>query len=181
MNNPKFQTSNLPKLELMKTNTPYAITLNSREAFPFLNPWQEHYFHLIDKHLCKHGYQFNLYPELSPTGRLHYHGTIIFTTYAQILKLYTSDLAFVTKCSDLNVKIKPIENDESWSIYMMKQQPILTSMMVSKSVPKRDKIQLNITSTSMKKWKRDLTKLSPIVQFSTGCDDISSDEELLDI
>lgn len=129
-NNHCFKYQN-PKLELMYPKKNYAITINSREAFPVLKMWASHYCQLLMDSIVKYAFKIELFPELSPTGRLHYHGTIQFKSYSHILNHYTAG-----NDHDLNIMIKPIISKKEWTTYMSKQQQFW------KALPKKKQLSV---------------------------------------
>lgn len=59
-----------------------------------------------------------LYPELSKTGRLHYHGTIWFNSTDEIINFYLNLPHTLKKCT---IEIDTISNKDVWDDYCTKQ------------------------------------------------------------
>lgn len=61
-----------------------------------------------------------LYPELSPTGRLHYHGYLMME---DIFGFYSHDIKIISKWG--NFKLDTIGNLQDWINYVQKQMSIM--------------------------------------------------------
>ncbi len=91
-----------------------------------------------------------LYPELSPKGRLHYHGIVRFKDYQQVFDWYYS----YHKIEGLMLSLDTIGDDDKWDKYIKKQYKylhkiikpyILTPKVMNKLVPKPQTIREQFT------------------------------------
>jgi len=90
-----------PDVETLQTEIPYAISINPIEEW---NPSQLPMTWVIKSSSqiveCMRGVEMTLYPESSPTGRLHYHGLIIIKDiieYLSFLNVYKKYGSFCIK------------------------------------------------------------------------------------
>lgn len=121
-----FGNSSL-KLEEYEVGTHYAITINPPDKRLYLKSHHQLDYGLgkeINAHLewvslCE-GVQFQLYPELSPTGRLHYHGTILMKN---IMIFMTHDIKIID--NHCQYCIKHIDDTDEWIQYITKQAPLM--------------------------------------------------------
>ncbi len=113
----KFSIPN-PKLEDCPVNKDMSITINSSEGeYPLMDANVRHYMYLIKKYIMPYVEIKELYPELSPTGRLHYHGTVRFKTIKQIVDWY-----FLRhKIGGVNISLDLIKDKDVWDKYIRKQ------------------------------------------------------------
>lgn len=129
----------LPKIEDLEVNTEYAITLNparasgTRQLNVLVNLLIQDIKAMVDSMTLK------LYPEYSPVGRLHYHGTVQIHDIIQYVKDITVLIEHFTVC------IKPLaegdDDDESeaseeddeqyatWEEYCRKQEEIIKPVL----------------------------------------------------
>lgn len=140
----QYNKSPNPKLELMTISTEYGITINSRETQPILKNWEMQYCQLIEDNIIPYINKLILYPELSPSGRLHYHGTVTFKTYDQILTWYLKG-----KNPEINIMITTIREKEVWTKYITKQQ--LFWHKIKKTIRKK------LTNSLIKKIAKPIT------------------------
>lgn len=117
------------KLENFKIGTPYAITISPpdlrdisteqsnsvRTLSDFGLKYQTKKKWLLKLHSCI----MELYPELSPTGILHWHGTVII---ADIFKFMWHDLKILEHAA---YKIDDLNDPDKWFIYCTKQTHIM--------------------------------------------------------
>lgn len=134
----KFST-NAPhtniSLEECKTDTPYAITIAPEVQFvgydkktkltPYSNPHAT-FFKYVFTHLekCVNSH-YELYYELSPLGRQHYHG---FLTVSNIAGFYTKDIHVLRMIGTFCIKQQTMDSEgiinNIWFTYCTKQQEI---------------------------------------------------------
>lgn len=111
--------------EKMLPNEPYAFTLNVSNI-PTNRTIQfrvAYYIGFLKKkfHHCK----YVIYPELSSTGRLHYHGWIWFTTYRQIVK-FNDQMWEIS--GDCDISIDTIDSqfgNVEWFRYVFKMKHMI--------------------------------------------------------
>lgn len=111
-----------PALEMvLADHTQYAITINIATLTGNLTVDVESYFKLF-KALCKHcDIGLEVYPELSKTGRLHYHGIVHFAEPKDIAQFYHNMWHKTDKQKMCNILIKPINDLDQWIEYIDKQ------------------------------------------------------------
>lgn len=113
----------------IKLGVPYAVTINFRSV-----PIPEKYH---DDHNCRDRWQveclrqffnyfypyckYNLFMEISKKGRLHFHGTITFEHYSNVLGFYMKSLNKI----DANICIKSIDDSVKWSEYCTKSKHLM--------------------------------------------------------
>lgn len=100
----------------------YAITINlSKVSGHPLTDFEEYFkmFHHLTKTL---NLVLAVRPELSKTGRLHYHGTIQFLDNYSIVMFYYNKYFKQEVQKSVNVLIKPIGDYECWDKYCKKQR-----------------------------------------------------------
>lgn len=99
----------------------YTFTVSPREQYTHskdltLEKHLKQILTIINKLGTNKDYYFQLYPELSSTGRLHYHGTIKisnpFNFYLNVQKVI----------DDCTMEIDTIEDPDIWKQYQLKQQ-----------------------------------------------------------
>lgn len=80
--------------------------------------------------------RYVLFPELSRTGRLHWHGMIRFTKPEHIGIFYMHKLPRIMKVA--NVEIDIIEDMEKWKTYCMKgnkyMEPMLKELRINDNI-----------------------------------------------
>lgn len=81
---------------------------NFRESF-------EEFFTMVDFQ----GINIYLHPELSPRGRLHFHGTILFKTEKAIKLFYMDAIHVMLRRSQ--IEMDTIKDAEVWDTYCKKQ------------------------------------------------------------
>lgn len=142
-----------PKLEDCPINKDMSFTINAKEEFPIISANVMHYMYMIKKYIIPYMEVKYLYPELSPKGRLHYHGTVQFKDYQQVFDWYYSH----HKIEGLMLSLDTIGDDDKWDKYITKQHKYLykiikpyrlTPRVIKKLVPKpqtiREQFQFNI-------------------------------------
>ncbi len=100
------------KMEDMVKNEPYALTLNPEKGYTSIPKNIETLLRCIDLDACS----MELYPEISPIGRYHWHGRL---WVHNILSFY---LYVIPKLKDkFTFEIDTISEDDVWKIYCTKQ------------------------------------------------------------
>lgn len=123
------------KLEELEANTLYAITINPVEQYPehkdrYKDTIHFHCFSFLNK-LRKYS-ELELYPELSPLGRIHYHGTVkIIDPVEFLLKLF--QYAGVQKTT-FTVVIKHIKDEKWLGEYCIKQKAFMEPYSRKKNI-----------------------------------------------
>ncbi len=110
----------LPKLELVLSDATYAFNFNPKNQF--IKTRLKKQYDLLRKILPDDDacyYSLKLFPELSPTGRLHFHGLIKFKN-----PFYFYYRVLPKLISHGTVVIKEIEDFECWTTYIQKQSKI---------------------------------------------------------
>lgn len=115
----------LIELDKLIIDTKYTITINPKDEWQSFNsadrlalilaPNNLRLSKIINDTAC-----LVLYPELSQAGRYHYHGTIEFKSYDNIIKFM---LHVIHKLLDVaHVEIDTISDETKWDTYIKKQQ-----------------------------------------------------------
>lgn len=118
----KKPKNSLPKLEDIKENTLYSLTLNPSEQFYKKRVDREQYVvsDLIKMFRKDPSTTGHVYLEISPHGRLHFHGVI------GILDRYTFYRDMVPQLEDsYTIEIDTIKDEDVWKTYCMKQQEFI--------------------------------------------------------
>lgn len=118
-------------IECIEPNLDYALTVNLAGAE--LYNLRETYIDYITFFIKKFNYcTFRVYPELSPTGRLHYHGYIRFRTETDIILFYSETLRLLQKdhIADISICELGAFGDLTWYYYCRKQKWLLKSFFL---------------------------------------------------
>lgn len=137
------QCINEIKIENCELNELYSITINppdtrddkivdmDQSVFLLQHDMRE-MFKTLQEHLKGVGYM-ELYPELSPTGRLHYHGMF---TIKDIIRFYYKDLYFLQTIGQYKIATMKEnkdktreENYEEWEKYVTKQRLVIEPLL----------------------------------------------------
>lgn len=123
-NKPSKVRNEFPSLEKLRCGITCAFTVNpEHQYFDF----PDRLFMVLEdtqKALATEYAYYKFYTELSPTGRIHYHGWI---TIINPLRFYLGDVHRLTTFGTLSVKIIPtLEDFDEWEIYCIKQAHIMT-------------------------------------------------------
>lgn len=126
-----------PKMEDIKVGVPMAITLNPIREHDPQRPimcFITSQYNYLQQHALSGGYKLLLYPEASPTAKIHFHGYLIIT---DILKWIQKGCILLKDLNSFAIKLffdeKKDEDDEDgepkgeerWKIYCTKQQHII--------------------------------------------------------
>lgn len=124
-----------PPMEKMSNEDLYTITLSppdERHNQMLKNEVQTevHYRHVIDKHMLalqkglRNVKLLKLYPELSPTGRLHYHGYIMLK---DVFMFYYADQYALQQIGSYEIDTigDTVEDMEKYDKYCKKQEAIM--------------------------------------------------------
>lgn len=112
---PKLTVLNMEDIEL---ETLYTFTMNKRSRIGILKKDIRDY--LIHFKTISPYVQYYMVPEISPKGRLHYHGTIRFTAHRDIFSFYYNILPVLAE--DCSIEIDTIKDINEWNKYIIKQQ-----------------------------------------------------------
>ncbi len=138
------------KMESVKTHHRYAFNFNPIKQYS-KNRFNRMINHLKDK-VFKEGdsdiYYVLIYPEYSPTGRLHFHGYILIK---DVFRFYSSVLPNLDDCG--TYVIKEIEDEVLWHKYVTKQIDIWKVNVVH-SLPTR--LPANFAKDQPKKHGKDM-------------------------
>lgn len=122
------------KLEEVCKKTFYTLTVNPNDSRQFFDK---------DNRMTKFLSYFKMYIvpmfigdvngfiEISPTGRLHFHGTLKFRNNDQIYRFYLDNVHKLTTMCML--EIDTIDDIKVWNKYISKQQQIITSITIISS------------------------------------------------
>lgn len=124
------------------------ITLNTNDTLQFVQwqtarriPYALRCYYNISR-LLKQVSTFRMYPEISPKGRIHYHGIInlydSFEFYSHIIPLLNEVCMF---------EIDTIDDMDYWESYIQKDRNIMEPGLTSHKIPYELTSQINI-----KKW-----------------------------
>lgn len=106
---------NIPPLEDMQASVTYTLTLNKSIRRPTIMEDIRDYLKIIRSYI--HAYAlYKVVPELSCSGKLHYHGVIIFNTDESLYNFYYN----VSKMG-CAIEIDTIKDMKKWHAYMYKQ------------------------------------------------------------
>jgi hypothetical protein len=117
-----YESSKLLSIEDVKLDTKYTFTVSPCDDHQYFNEDdREEKFRKLFKMYFKKWININvfLYPELSPRGRLHFHGTIMFKTEKSIKKFFLFYVSDILRKSQ--IEIDTIGDADTWRIYCSKQ------------------------------------------------------------
>lgn len=137
----------IPKFETVAPYDMLAFTVNPEpQYFGDLERLQKVIYYM-KKLLASPNYEYKLYIEISPKGRIHGHGWI---TIVDPIKFYLFDIEKLIKHS--TICIKPIDNDEKWTDYCTKQAHI-TRRWISRLLPR---VSDNLIKTTLEQYYDNL-------------------------
>lgn len=128
--NKLYDTYTCPSPEDVTPITDYAITLNPSDAHQCfettktanrIQTFHTNMFGLVGGILCNYYYSLRL--EVSPRGRLHYHGIISFRSKEEILDFFIYSVHLLQK--HFMYEIDTIEDRQVWDEYCTKQEHII--------------------------------------------------------
>lgn len=106
---PKFRPAHeVVELEDVNIGEWYAVTINPSDQFQFFN--HKDRIRACVNNLRKHiipescTVYFELYPELSHTGRFHWHGFMQFDDYNQVMHFYLNMIHYITQHATVSMK-----------------------------------------------------------------------------
>lgn len=120
----------IPDMETIKLNVKYALTMNCQDTATAITDYMSYYG--VKLRIIVDDCQFELLPELSKKGRLHYHGTILFSRVVDIANFYYSLPSFTDR---MTICIKEIDDPAVWNDYCTKQRHIMYPFMKNRRVP----------------------------------------------
>ncbi len=129
-NGNKFKNANMD-FELCPLNKDLSFTINSAEAFDRLEPWLNHYMLMMKSYILPYIDIIEMYPELSSSGRLHYHGIVRFNNIDQIFGWYFAH----HKVVGLNMSLDLITDKKIWQTYIHKQEKYMSYVLKKVSHP----------------------------------------------
>jgi len=165
MNEQTFQK----KVELCE-NKDFAITISPSDRLQYFNNSERMqvsyittvklYKDILNKYLNK----YELYLEVSPKGRIHYHGTINIKDIIGFLLYVIPQLE-----NTCNVCIKNIDNADEWKTYYSKQQELVRHYL-------REQIKVKVypwtEGTLLPSEKRLKIDINPYLVEDDSIDDI---------
>lgn len=113
------------QLELVKLNTPYTFTFNLCDKYQFwgkdnrIDLQQETVRFTLDWMHSQWDVVSTMHLECSSTGRLHWHGTLKYTTEQGLLKFYLKGVHSLMQMAVF--EIDTISEPELWATYCTKQ------------------------------------------------------------
>lgn len=121
------ESQTLISIEDVIINVPYTFTVSPSDDYQYFNEDdREDKFYKLWKMYFRKWIDINVYlhPELSPRGRLHFHGTILFKTEKAIKKFYLFYVSDILRKSQ--IEIDTITDPDKWSLYCAKQSKYFT-------------------------------------------------------
>lgn len=108
-------------MEDVMVDTNYAFTINPSDKYQKFNSYTRLSDFLKDStHYLSTLCRYVLYPELSPKGRLHFHGWIWFNTTDEIVQFYLNYLPSIKdKCT---YEMDYLTDIQVWTKYCLKQK-----------------------------------------------------------
>lgn len=119
------------KLENVVMDTNYAITVSLANPGKSLMNGTELYQKQIFSKWSTSGFVFQMFPELGPTGHLHYHGVISFSTKLKIVSFFL----WMHSAKSLCTYEFDTCNDDWFDVYCQKQRSILEPVLKSLKLP----------------------------------------------
>lgn len=132
-----------PKMEDIKLNVPMAITLNPIKEHDPTKPimcFITSQYNYLQQHSESGGYKLLLYPEASPTAKIHFHGYLIISDIhkwiqkgcilLKDLNSFAIKLFFNEKKDEVDEDGEP-KGEEKWKQYCTKQQHIFKPLFES--------------------------------------------------
>jgi len=124
----------LLKLEEIVPKKGYAFTVNPAEQYFGDLDRMDKVINLMKAKLRSPRFEYDLYIEVSPKGRIHAHGYIwIYNP----LEFTIFDIPYMDKF--MNIDIDTIENEDVWSSYITKQCHIVKKK-ISRFLPKQSEL-----------------------------------------
>lgn len=120
--------------ELLKVNTPYAFSFNPKDISP--QRYGEDLFKATTLKTYKYFhnaltyFKVTMYPETSPVGRIHYHGTIEISNIAMFMLKDMPELQALG-----TYEIDTISGIVEWTKYCTKQMHIWKPFAISLKLP----------------------------------------------
>lgn len=120
--------------EKISTKESYAFSINYKDplcacTWRDLLPLYVGFFQKLRKYA-----NFEMIPELSSSGKLHYHGTLTPKAYSTIIPLYQ-----LLNQTDASIELRQITNPHHWYIYIRKQQHLIRPLMERNLLPYKKK------------------------------------------
>lgn len=148
-----------PELEKVNVGDELSITINASETFGKLNEYIRHYIYLMKHYMIPYMEIKEMYPELSPKGRLHYHGIVKFTSLKKIIAWYFQG----QHIKGFNISLDTITDSKKWKKYIKKQYKHM------KPVCKIYKLTTKLVE------QQDPQPLTPREQFKRGSYQVKED------
>ncbi len=118
MPNSYVRLMKLLQIEEVEVNTMYTLTLSKKVAYSTSYKSKiNQYLYFIRKYIQPYMI-YELVPELSSVGRLHYHGICIFRKKRDIWLFYSN----IYGVSDCAIEIDTIDDLNKWLTYVTKQE-----------------------------------------------------------
>lgn len=103
--------------ENLEVDTMYTLSISINHKVGPLKSNINAYLRKVRDYLIPYAH-FELFPELSSQGRLHYHGWILFKSLENIFWFYKN----LYGCQDLSMEIDTIEDPNKWNDYCRKSE-----------------------------------------------------------
>jgi len=151
----KVKLNEVLTFTLNPSDTPYINTKNNRKVL------LESFFNDIIKGLGKLRYcDYKIYPEISSTGKWHFHGTITIT---DIMNFYLYDVPLMQALGA--IEIDTIKDLDIWLAYCTKQAELMKAYLT----PLKLKMEIN--------KKSEYYTINPLQQMERDKDDSQIDDE----
>lgn len=131
-------------IEKVRPGIYYALTVNlaGDDIVEFRTKYADYvtFFYKKFKHCV-----FRVYPEISPLGRLHYHGYIRFDTPDDIVMFYIDTIRSMVFEKSCDIAIAPLGDfgDMTWYYYCRKQKHIMKPFF------RKSKIKYKLNSANL--------------------------------
>lgn len=152
-----------PKFETVKPEKSWAFTVNPAEQhFEMADRLTIVREELIDNLKCEWA-SYKFYTELSPNGRIHFHG------YIRIFNTVRFNLFMCSKIENYyTVKMEPVYDEEGWLVYITKQAHIMTLFDEENKTVLIPSLLFIDKATTFQTGKETKSYLSNRQQFNNG-------------
>lgn len=138
---PTYQTPNILSPEMIQANVQYTLTLSPDDDRQFWsvddrpNAVRKYYTHILQtlEAIC----DIDMQIECSRTGRLHYHGIIMFHSQKSITNFFVYHIHRLLLT--MQIEIDTIESKEKWNDYINKSSLLFPSGRLTSNDVKKNK------------------------------------------
>jgi len=162
----------LPSMEHAKKDLTYSFSYNpeSQPVSYASDRIQKWWLEMAKLFGTLKGSTVELSVEISKLGRLHFHGTILFTT---LWKFYYYDVPRLMK--DGSFEIDTIGKHDEWMAYVNKNKDEMSEMMEAFGLPRTLATRRTKVQNTEKELKRFFTE-EPLTPNNSDTDDSTDDE-----